>query len=152
MNKSANFLLKFFTKKRKNREAFRFSELQNVLLLSDESISKDLIRQYPNVTLLFYSEKRSIPKGFEILDPNDISFFGKIKNEKLQEILDKNYDLFINNLSEESSFLDYIYSHINAKLMVNDKENRWTDLIVEKPNHNSQYYFTNIYKIIQKIN
>ncbi len=148
MNKVANFLLDWSKKKEKNSSPFRYKDIKNVLVLSDNPLPPTFINNFPEVHFLFYSKTNDIPKGYQEITDKDLNFLGKIKDENIKDALEKNYDLFIDFHTENNAFLQYLYRRVNANCKISYKDEKWVDIKVQKENPNS--YLENIIKVIQK--
>ncbi len=151
MNKIANFLLERSKKKSKLSPSLQSKNIKNVLVLTDKAVPPYLINYFPKVDLLFYSENKSIPKGnYQSINKTDFNWYGKIKEDKLKELLEKNYDLFIDFNSENNSFLNYLYRLIKADYKLSFKTENWADIILNNEFKNSEQYSKQITEVLKK--
>ncbi len=150
MNKVANFLLKRSLQKREFSTPLLFSQIKEVLILTDKSTIELNSPWKEKSKILFYSEKNDTLKDAILLSKEDFNWMGKCKNEEIEKILNKNYDLFIDFHSEPSPFIEYFYHRLNAQCKVSNKMEDWVDLRVEKPFNKPNEYFTTIEEIVKK--
>lgn len=125
-------------------------KVQKVLIVANKAIP-DIIdytkSEYKNATALLLclgnkKQKENPPANTRIVDGSDFGITGSIKNEKVLNLLQENFDLII-DLSENSTVLDYIISKCKSKLIVgkagDNEENKIHDIFVPFLDNNESF-------------
>ncbi|MBE0423394.1 MAG: hypothetical protein IBX66_05600 [Lutibacter sp.] len=126
----------------KNEHKSPFGEVKKVLVFFDDNIEKELVVR-ELATLLKISEsavkvvvfQRKLRKDVtadDIISPKDFSWYGKIDNEKLKNILTNNYDLLINYSKVDNVYLNILLLQCKAAFSVGfaHMDKRLYDLLI----------------------
>lgn len=134
------------------------SNFRNILVISEDQ-KKELIQPIGShfnratiTTLYKRSEKEdNSEKGHYSAHLSDINAFGKIKNEKLIQLTNKQYDLIIDLLASDE-LLRYISQHIKSSFIIGKSGTKSTflyDLIIEPGNTEKEFIANAVDQIIQ---
>ncbi len=153
MNKFAIFLWDLTHKNTNNSEPLQFNNIQKVLILTSEKLSEKELSSFPYTTFLFISNN-DLPKGYQLVNEHSFNWLGKNKDPNLQEILEKNYDLFINYKVEQNPLTSYLYRLIHSKVTLSDSAINRADVIINNTKNQEEFLHKmnqTIHKIQKKI-
>lgn len=154
MNKVANFLLQLKKiPKKSSLENFNYDKTRSILIFTNENLPIKKDPFLSNATILFNSDTNDLPNNYSILiDKADFSYLGKVKSGNIKEILEKNYDLFIDINTENSAFIKYIYEIINADFKVSFRQADWVDFQISNENKSATEYMEYVKQILSNFN
>jgi len=158
------FFNKRLAKLLNNSKEVSSQKITRILIFLDDFSYQELIRDNLNelldfregeIKFLVFQEK--IRKNEVINDgisPADFGWYGKIKSEKLKNILTKKYDLLINYSKIENIYINLLLLQCNAGFRVgfSHLDNRFYDLIINCDSTNVVLFNEEIKKYLQILN
>jgi hypothetical protein len=147
-----NIKKKFLNQKTdKNRkvEILPIDKVHNILIVLDNSENFQIIKNHLLVvfqkskitTLSFRDKKNDSSNGYHYSFHSSDIGLGKIKNDRLIGLINTNFDLMIDFISEPTE-LDYFVKKSNCSLKVGDlnsSKNHLYDLLLERGHSNSDF-------------
>jgi hypothetical protein len=125
-----------------NSHEISSQKITRILIFLDDFSNQEMIREHLNELLDFHEGEieflvfqAKINKN-EVFDdgisPRDFGWFGKIRSEKLKNILTKKYDLLINYSKIENIYINLLLLQCNAGFRVgfSHLDNRFYDLMI----------------------
>jgi len=139
-------------------------KITRILIFLDDFSNQELIRENLNELLNFHEGdieflvfQAKIKKN-EVFDdgisPEDFGWYGKIKSEKLKNILTKKYDLLINYSKVDNIYFNLLLLQCNAGFRVgfSHLDNRFYDLIINCESTKFVLFNEEIKKYLQILN
>ena len=126
----------------KNEHKSPFDEVKKVLIFLNENSEKEyLVSQLATLlkisesaikVVVFQRKLRNETEPNDIITPKDFSWYGKIDNEKLKNILTNKYDLLINYSKVDNVYLNILLLQCKASFSVGfaHMDKRLYDLLI----------------------